>query len=249
MKNLKRFLAIFFVASLMLTSTVFADTDFNYDEAAVKESVKEFVSDFMQMDELEYQYYVDNSTGWTIEASEKMLSYIQSDTLGSYVSLSEVKIKEDGKTLKASLTATYMKGSLDVVTTLASINGSISVIGMEITLADTIEAPFGERMANAAFNTLIGISSVFLVLLLICFIISLFKYIPKLQEMFGKKKKGSAEAALESAIAQIEEKEELVDDTELIAVITAAICASTGASSDSFVVRSIKKANRKKKYI
>ena len=35
------------------------------------------------------------------------------------------------------------------------------------------------------------------------------------------------------------------NDTELIAVITAAICASTGASSDSFVVRSIKKVKRR----
>ena len=54
---------------------------------------------------------------------------------------------------------------------------------------------------------------------------------------------------LEKTIAQNEEKEELVDDTELVAVITAAICAATGARSDSFVVRSIKKADRKKKRI
>ena len=55
--------------------------------------------------------------------------------------------------------------------------------------------------------------------------------------------------ALENAIAQIEGNEELIDDMELVAVITAAICASTGASSDSLVVRSIKKADRKKKHI
>ncbi len=38
------------------------------------------------------------------------------------------------------------------------------------------------------------------------------------------------------------EEEELVDDLELVAVITAAIAASTNSSTDSLVVRSIKRA-------
>ena len=42
--------------------------------------------------------------------------------------------------------------------------------------------------------------------------------------------------------SQIIEKEEQADDTELVAVIAAAIAASQGASStDGFVVRSIRK--------
>ena len=36
------------------------------------------------------------------------------------------------------------------------------------------------------------------------------------------------------------------DDGELVAVIAAAIAAYEGTSTDSFVVRSIRKANRKK---
>ena len=38
------------------------------------------------------------------------------------------------------------------------------------------------------------------------------------------------------------EEEELVDDLELVAVITAAIAASTNTSTDSLVVRSIRRA-------
>lgn len=51
-------------------------------------------------------------------------------------------------------------------------------------------------------------------------------------------------AAVENVTSQIEAKEELADDTELVAVITAAIAASTGTSSDGFVVRSIRKSKR-----
>ena len=46
-------------------------------------------------------------------------------------------------------------------------------------------------------------------------------------------------------IEEIEE-EELVDDEELVAVITAAICEYQGASIEGFQVRSIKRAQRKR---
>ena len=44
----------------------------------------------------------------------------------------------------------------------------------------------------------------------------------------------------------MEEEEELADDTELVAVIAAAIAAYEGTSTDGFQVRSIKRANTKK---
>jgi predicted house-cleaning noncanonical NTP pyrophosphatase (MazG superfamily) len=50
-----------------------------------------------------------------------------------------------------------------------------------------------------------------------------------------------APVAVEEA-AQEEETEELSDDLELVAVITAAIAASEGTSADGLVVRSIKRA-------
>ena len=43
-------------------------------------------------------------------------------------------------------------------------------------------------------------------------------------------------------VEQIGQREEqLTDDLELVAVISAAVAASTGASADSFVVRSIRR--------
>ena len=107
----------------------------------------------------------------------------------------------------------------------------------------------GELMGRAGLNTLIGMGTVFLVLILISLIISCFKVIPKIQENAAKKKaakEGVAETAgIDNALAQIEEQEaveEETDDLELVAVIAAAIAASEGAAStDGFVVRSIRR--------
>lgn len=106
---------------------------------------------------------------------------------------------------------------------------------------------FAENMEKAALNTLLGMGTVFAVLILISLIIGCFGFIPKIQEMFNKKSKEEEKAeAVDNTIAQIIEKEELSDDLELVAVIAAAIAASEGAAStDGFVVRSIKRAGNK----
>ena len=93
-----------------------------------------------------------------------------------------------------------------------------------------------------------SLAVVFAVLIFISFLISLFKYIPKLEAALSKKDKKTelAENAVVNTVSQIEvkeEEEELSDDLELVAVITAAIAASAGTSTDGFVVRSIRRSN------
>ena len=83
-------------------------------------------------------------------------------------------------------------------------------------------------MPEAVSNTIIGIGVVFGALLFFTFVISMLKYV----NVIGKKKEAKAEAkaeekalpmtAIENTVAQIEE-EELCNDAELVAVITAAI--------------------------
>ena len=109
-----------------------------------------------------------------------------------------------------------------------------------------VNRSFGELMTNAALNTLLGMGTVFVVLILISLIIACFKYISVIEEMMKKKKEAPsvAEAAVDNTVAQIVAREEQSDDTEIIAVISAAIAAyesATGGSSDGFVVRSIKR--------
>lgn len=108
-------------------------------------------------------------------------------------------------------------------------------------LTTNINWTFGEKMEKAGLNTLLGMGTVFIVLILISIIISMFNLIPKIQGAFNKKNEIEEKAAaVDNTIAQIVEKEESSDDLEIVAVITAAIAAASyGGSSDGFVVRSI----------
>ena len=80
------------------------------------------------------------------------------------------------------------------------------------------------------------------------FIISLFGFIPALEKkLSGKREVPAAKTLVEKEIVQAKvPAPAATDDTELVAVISAAIAAATGTSTDGFVVRSIKrrKTNR-----
>lgn len=103
----------------------------------------------------------------------------------------------------------------------------------------------GEIMAKAGMNTLIGMGTVFAVLILISLIISCFTFISKFEKQ--KKQEAPAPVAATPVVEQTAANEELSDDTELVAVIAAAIAAYEGAAStDGFVVRSIRKSNKSK---
>lgn len=99
----------------------------------------------------------------------------------------------------------------------------------------------GEKMSKAGMNTLMGMGTVFMVLILISLIIYCFRIVPYLQ---NRKKEQTALAAAENAQlpdAPVYEENALQDDLELVAVISAAIAAATGSSTDDFVVRSIRR--------
>lgn len=100
-------------------------------------------------------------------------------------------------------------------------------------------------MGAAVSNTIMGVSIVFFVLIALSFLISLFRFIPILEEKLTKKK--TTEVVKEEKIQEVtpvEEETELVDDLELVAVITAAIAAAQGGDPNQYIVRSIKKVRR-----
>ncbi len=117
--------------------------------------------------------------------------------------------------------------------------------------AMNVDYTFGEKMGKAGLNTLIGLFTVFMVLILISLLISLFGFIPKIQANKAAKKaqKNAAEQGIDNAVEQIVRQEtaveEVADDSELVAVIAAAIAAFEGnAVTDGVVIRSIKKIKR-----
>ncbi len=114
-------------------------------------------------------------------------------------------------------------------------------------------------MSEALNNTGIGMGTVFVVLILISFIIYLFKFIPKLMNREKKAEtvtkpavpaapaaKAEAPAVKETEAPAVKETE-APDDRQLIAVIAAAAAAQmteetgTPVAADGLVIRSIKK--------
>ena len=108
----------------------------------------------------------------------------------------------------------------------------------------TIEPVYslGEKMVKAALNTVICMSIVFIVLIIICLIISCFKIFPYLEKRKAEKAKAKIKEEPSVTVPEANnETPQLTDDTELVAVIAAAIAASTGTSTSDFVVRSIRR--------
>ena len=108
---------------------------------------------------------------------------------------------------------------------------------------------------QALLNTLMGMGTVFAVLIFISLLISLFVYIPSIERSLknrsSRKEKRAAQEerpAPKRPIIEEAKEEELVNDGELVAVITAAIMAAssgTAVSADKLVVRSIKRVKRR----
>lgn len=163
---------------------------------------------------------------------------------GTYVDILETNCQVVGDTVVVTGKVDYSLRDANVKMTFDKAG---TVVGFTLEPIYT----FGEKMSKAALNTVIGIGVVFSVLILMSLLISCFKYINIVETALKNKKENKTEVAEEgmnNTIAQIvqKEQEELVDDLELAAVISAAVAAYTGSSADGFVVRSIKKSNKKR---
>lgn len=99
----------------------------------------------------------------------------------------------------------------------------------------------GEKMIDAAYVVMLGMGTVFLMLIIIALIIYAFNIIPKLQKLFSQKNEKESKiidtADNTAGLANIDES----DDLELVAVIAAAIAAYEQVPVDSFRVRTIKR--------
>jgi Na+-transporting methylmalonyl-CoA/oxaloacetate decarboxylase gamma subunit len=110
-----------------------------------------------------------------------------------------------------------------------------------------------EIMGKAGANTLMGIGTVFLVLIFISIIIGQFERVGKLADSVGnwwanrgnKKSEASDDVVSNDVVASVSSNAPM-NDNELVAVITAAVVAANVANggTDNLIVRSIRKARR-----
>lgn len=158
------------------------------------------------------------------------------DEIGAYIGILSCEAVEGEAELTVTMKFDFTEK--DVTMNYKATTESVT-IGFETELTKM------EILKKAGMNTLIGMGTTFIILIFISLLISTFSFIPKL---FGSKEKKAELPEVEKKpvpVAAIEE-EELTDDLELVAVITAAIAAAEGTSTDGVVIRSIKRADNAK---
>lgn len=162
------------------------------------------------------------------------------EELGAYKGIESTEIEVNEKEYTVTSLVQYEQRAAIVTLTLEFKSQSFTPMSI------TFDAQYsmGETLQRAGLNTLMGVGIVFCVLLFLCFLISLFKYVSKLSGE-GKKEQKKAPAPAAPVVTAAAPAEE-TDDLELVAVIAAAIAAAENTSTDSFVVRSIKKVNKSK---
>ena len=242
-RKLKSLLAMICVLALTFTMSVcaFAADEVTDDEVAnYKSAAETLISQIAGFSDEEIETYLAQNDAFTTATMESWKGV--KDELGAYSSIVSQDVEKDGDVVTISTVAQFEKAKADVVLMLD--------LGQQMytSMTYSVQYSLAANMQRAGMNTLMGIGIVFLMLVFLSFVIGLFKYIEKFQNV-GKKKAAEeapkAEEAPAPAIAQSEAADEdFADDLELVAVISAAIAAYEITSGDSFVVRSIKKSNK-----
>ena len=151
-------------------------------------------------------------------------------------------------TYTVMLPVTFTEGSMQYVMNLNMI--SQQIVDAEFTeLASNEEEnkTVGQLLETATVYAIIGIGTVFAVLIFISLLIACFKFIHKWET--GQKAKAEPAPAPVKAAAPVPAPaagQDLMGDAELVAVISAAIAAYEGTSSNGLVVRSIRRVQRSK---
>ncbi len=211
--------------------------DSDYWEQMCKSLVVEVES--MTPDEMQ-QYYdglAQTKNDETAKIMHEMLgNWIEyRPVLGEIQDFKDFKIEKTGKTITATLGLDYSKRDANFVYVMSTVSQDVTAINLQP------QYTLGETMKKAGMNTIMGISIVFCMLAIMSVIIYCFKFISVLEEK-AKNKGNKAEDKGAAVTAAVSEANAVsTDDTELIAVIAAAIAAATGTSADDFVVRSIKR--------
>lgn len=256
-KNMKKLASLLLMAMLVLGLTACGSSDeptTTVVESAYADNLSLFIVETitgMSVEDLQYyidldaddlQTILDNSgIPMTAEAFQDVFNGYVSDveTFGEYVSVDNYELKgdEEEATHTTSLTFTNHPAT---ITMIFDEDGIVTSATIDPVLST------GEILQKAGLNTVIGMGTVFIVLIFISFVISLLPKVTGLVENAGKKKAADVPAEAPKAAAPAVAEEELADDLELVAVISAAIAAYTGTSSDDFVVRSIKRSKTNK---
>lgn len=252
------------VFSLTACGSTVSEESISYDPAYLQ-SVGDFlITNWNGMDEAMISEYAEMDSEDTTDLIESYSLPFTADAFTTAFAAYESSMEELGAYISASYEEPVVKG--DEITLTADLeyelhDATLTIIfnKKQVAQSVTLDVRYstGEILKKAALNTVLGMGTVFVVLIFISLVISCFNFIPAIQAKFSGKKnanepvpvksvtaaKAPAPAASPAPAAPVSEAENLVDDGELVAAITAAICAYGGTSSEGFVVRSIRRAD------
>ena len=252
---MKKKITLFAVLMVLLLSLVACGNDLNQqkeiygvEKTAIASDMENMANVLISMDqetiaqnEEKFKTTVETSEGSQKEQAEIIYSLLQNwstaaGQVGEFEGYGQMDIVKAGKTVTVTLPLYFSNRNANLVYVYKIIGSHMTESAINVSLVYSM----GETMSRAGLNVVMGMGTVFLVLILISLVIWLFKFIPDIQKaLSGEKKQQKAASTVQDSAATV--VEEVTDDTELIAVIAAAIAASTGASTDDFVVRSIKR--------
>ena len=230
----------------------------DYDQATMENAANMIVQSFSNMADADFQRFEDMSD---LALNMTLLQsglQVEGDDFVTMIEAWKAGVKECGDLTEIGdyeLTTTNPGATLSADAVFENRKAELSFtfdekMNME---SMTINAEYttGEILKKAGLNTVLGMGTVFVVLIFISFIISLFKFIPAIEKKFSKKAPAAAAAKAAPkaapAPAAVPAKVQAADnDGELAAVIAAAIAAAEGTSTDGFIVRSIKRRKSNK---
>lgn len=234
---------------LSFTGCASEKTTLEYDEASIEE-VTEFligycmstdeaaIEEWKSLSDLEMELQLINA-GLPLTA-ESFMGAMDSwqagiEECGAYIQHGEYVYEASEDELEVTTHVLYEEREADIVFLF---DENLYLESMTV----NAELSLGEILQKAGLNTILGMGTVFAVLIFIAFIISMFKYISVIEDALkNKKNKKTEDVVVKSETVAAPVVEEVSDDLELVAVIAAAIAAAEGTSTDSFVVRSIRR--------
>ncbi len=238
-------------AMVLVMSAGYGVTALAYSEDEVVYITEQYLYSWIETD---FQEYL--TAGIADEAAIEQFTSWQNlkNNMGNLEAIGEYQITEaDGLIIVSAdivgendtvvFSLTFDKEIADSVDTFSAL--------MEINAVSASASGSDEEasLATAALNTVMSMSIVFIVLIFIAVIIYLMRFIPAiLDKVTGKNKKTEEDVVTEadpSVAAPI--MEDISNDEEIAAVITAAIMAyeaETGAAPGTFVVRSIRRRQK-----
>ena len=206
--------------------------------ATLEQQVDMYILALSQMTDDQIEQLRTSDDGFTVSAMNAWAD--NRKEIGEYVAILSSEVEEDEEGLYV------VRSEVDFELKDAFVTMHFDpTAGVPTYMTIEVIYSMGELMGQAGMNTLMGVSIVFLVLLFLSVLIGTFKYIGKMTEGKNKAEVKKAAPAAPKAAAPVVEGN-LVDDGELVAVIAAAIAASENTSTDSFVVRSIRRKTNNK---